>query len=167
MVVGAVVCTGLRELDDVSDLQVGEFDALDSVAVAFFAVAQIGLIVIITCALAAQGVNNTSLVIDTGGDIRGIPNAVLLGIGKVIFVNGNGAGTGSVNSSVLHGCCGDTNRNGQTQNQCQTQGNSLFQIFHCKYPFRFHFLILEMYGMIITGTAKARDDPWHDWCFYS
>ena len=48
MVGGRVIIGGLSELDDVRDLQDGEFHAGDRVTVALFAVAQIGGVVVVT-----------------------------------------------------------------------------------------------------------------------
>ena len=73
MVIGAVVSGGFRELNDVSDLQVAELYTLDGVAVALLTVAQIRLVVTVTVTLAAEDVNNTGLVIDTGGNIGRVP----------------------------------------------------------------------------------------------
>lgn len=90
MAVGAAVIFGLGELDNIRDLEVAELHALDGVAVTGFAVAQ--------CSTgAAQNIVDAGLVKYAGGHIGGIPNAVLFGVGEVVLVDGQGAGSGFIN----------------------------------------------------------------------
>ena len=91
MAVGAAVIFGLGELDNIRNLEVTELHALDGVAVAGFAVAQ-------SSTGAAQNIVDTSLIEYAGGDIGGIPNAVLFSIGQVILVDGQGSVVGLVAS---------------------------------------------------------------------
>ena len=118
MVVGTTIIGGFGELDDVSNLQVAELNTLDCVTVACFAVTQIGLVVIIAVALAAQDVHDAGLIHDTGRYIGGVPYAVFLSVGQIVLVDGQRAGAGGINSGILHSRCGNTNRNSQAQYQC-------------------------------------------------
>ena len=130
MVVGTGVSFGLGELDDISDLQVAELNALDGIAVADFTIAQVGL------GGTTQNVVDTSFIIDTGGDIGAVPHAVLLSVGQVILVNGQTAFGFFVDEnaftrviSVISGCRSGY-RERQAQSQCQQQRHDLLKIFH-------------------------------------
>ena len=128
MAVGAAVIFGLGELDNIRNLDIAELHALDGVAIAGFTVAQGG-------AAAAKHIVDTSLVKHAGGHIGGIPNAVLFGIGQIILVDGQGAGSGFVNGSILQLSGGSTNGETQHQGQNQQQGENLRQFFHIDFSF--------------------------------
>ena len=130
MVIGTVVSSGLRELNDISDLHIAELDALNGVAVACFAVAQVGFVVGITVTVAAQNINNTGLVHNTGGNIGAVPYAVLFGIGQIVLVNGQRTLPGFINGSVLYFSCKCSGNAGQHHHQCQTNRHQLLKLFH-------------------------------------
>ena len=130
MVVGAAISGGLGELDNIGDLHIAELNALDSVAVACFAVAQIGLVIGVTGTVAAQDINHTGLIHHAGGNIGAVPHAVLLGIGQIVLVDGQRTLAGLIDGSVCHlsrKCSGNA---AQAQHQCQTQRDDLLKVFH-------------------------------------
>ena len=128
MTVGAAVIFGLGELDNIRNQDIAELHALDGIAVAGFTVAQGGV-------TAAQNIVDAGLVKHAGGYIGGIPHTVLFGVGQVVLVDGQGAGSGFVNRSVLQ--FGGGNGNGKTQQQSQShqQGENLRQFFHIDFSF--------------------------------
>ena len=130
MVVGAAIILGLRELDDVSDLQVAEFHALDGVAVAFLTVAQVAGVVGVTVTVGTnEGVIHL-FIIHAGGHIAGIPDAVLLCVGQIHLVDGQRTLPVEVNGGVCHGCGGNANGETQTGQQCQTTCDCFRKLFH-------------------------------------
>ena len=130
MVVGDTVALRLGELDDVSDLQVGELNALDSVAVAGLAVAQVGLVVVVAGPdTLAQGLVD-GLIVNAGGDIGGIPDAVLLGIGQVVLVQGQGALGGLVDGGIGHVGGEGGGDAGENHNNREAHGQKLLQVLH-------------------------------------
>ena len=135
MVVGTAICGGLGELDDVSDLQIAELNALDGVAVAGLTIAQVGLVVGVAIALAAQNIHNTCLVMDTGRNIGAVPNAVFFSVREVIFVNGQRTLPGHIDGGVLYLCGKGGRDGGQAQDQCQEDGCDFLKRFHVQYPF--------------------------------
>ena len=140
MVIGATIVGGFGELNDFCDLHVAEFNALDRIAVACLAVTQIGLIVGITCAVTAQNINNTRLIHDAGGNIGRIPDAVLLGIGQVILVDGQRALAGLIDCSVCYFRCKYSGCTAQAEYQSQTHANDFLKTLHVA----FSFLILKI-----------------------
>ena len=130
MVVGDTVLLGLGELNDLGDLQVGELDTLDSVAVAGLAVAQVGLGVIVTGPDSlAQGLVDV-LVIHAGGDIGGVPDTVLLGVGQIVLVQGQGALGGLVDGGVGHVGGEGGGDAGENHNNREAHGQKLLQVLH-------------------------------------
>ena len=130
MVVGDTVLLGLGELHDIGDLQVGELDTLDSVAVAGLAVAQVGLGVIIAGPDSlAQGLVDV-LVIHAGGDIGGVPDTVLLGVGQIVLVQGHGALGGLVDGGVGHVGGEGGGDAGENHNDREAHGQKLLQVLH-------------------------------------
>ena len=128
MVVGTGVSFGLGELNDVSDLQVAELNALDGIAVADFAIAQVRL------GCTAQNVIDAGFIIDTGGDIGAVPHAILFSIGQIVLVQGQTAQGIFIDENtvagIFHITGGSRNRERQAQSQCQQQGENLSKIFH-------------------------------------
>ena len=121
----AVDCFGFFILENVSYLHIGKLDALNGISVAGFTVTQSGR------SITSQNVVYPGFVINAGRHIAGIPNAVLLGVGKVIFVDGQGAGFRFVDGrhiGQLHS--GSSHREGQEQGQSQNQGKNLCNGFH-------------------------------------
>ena len=104
-------------------------------------VAQIGLVVIIAVALAAQDVNNTGLIHDAGGNIGGIPDAVLLGIGEIILVNGQRTLAGLIDGSICYLCCKNSGCTAQAKYQRQTHAHNLLKTLHVAFSFLFMKLI--------------------------
>ena len=129
MAVGAVVIFGLGELDNIRNLDIAELHALDGVAVAGFAVAQSGF-------AAAQNIVHAGLVEYSGGHIGGIPHAVFFGIGQIVLVDGQGAGSGFIDGSVLQFGGGDSDGETEQHGQSQQQGENLGNVFH--FAFSFH-----------------------------
>ena len=130
MVVGAAISGGLGELDNVGDLHIAELHALDSIAVACFAIAQIGLVIGVTGTVAAQDINHTGLIHHAGGNIGAVPHAVLLGIGQIVLVDGQRTLAGLIDGSVCHLSCKYSGNAAQAQHQCQTQRDDLLKVFH-------------------------------------
>ena len=128
MAVGAAAIFGLGELDNIRNLDIAELHALDGVAAVGFTVAQSGF-------AAAQHIVDAGLVKHAGGHIGGIPNVVLFGVGHVVLVDGQGAGSGFVNRSVLQFGGGNGNRKTQQQSQSHQQGENLRQFFHIDFSF--------------------------------
>ena len=128
MVVGTGVSFGLGELNDVSDLQVAELNALDGIAVADFAIAQVRL------GCTAQNVVDAGFIIDTGGDIGAVPHAILFSIGQIVLVQGQTAQGIFIDENTVAGIIHRTGRGSdgerQAQSQCQQQGENLGKIFH-------------------------------------
>ena len=125
MSVGTVVAFEFFILEDISHLHVSELHALNGVPVAGLAVAQSG------GSAATQNIVYPGFIVDTGGYIRAVPNAVLFGIGQVVFVDGQRASLGFVNGrhiGQLYG--GGSHREGQEQGQNQNQGKNLCNSFH-------------------------------------
>ena len=123
MAVGAAVIFGLGELENIRNLNIAELHALDGVAVAGFAVAQ-------RSTRAAQHIVHAGLVEHAGGHIGGIPNAVLFGIGQVILVDGQGAGSGFVNGSILQLGGGYRKRDGKSHHDSKAHCEKSFDRFH-------------------------------------
>ena len=128
MAVGAAVHFGLGEGHNIRDLEESELHALDSIAVAGFTVAQSGT-------AAAQHIVDAGLVKHTGGHIGRIPNAVLFGVGQIVLVDGQGAGPGFVDGSVLQLGSGNGNREAQQQSQRQNEGQNFGKVFHFAFSF--------------------------------
>ena len=128
MAVGAAAIFGLGELDNIRNLDIAELHALDGVAAVGFTVAQSGF-------AAAQHIVDTGLIEHAGGHIGGIPNAVLFGIGQIILVDGQGAGSGSVNGGIFQLGGGNGNGKTQQQGQGQHQGENLRHFFHIGFSF--------------------------------
>ena len=124
------VLGAFRELHDVSHLQVAVLYALDGVAVAALAVAQVGGGVAVLPGGSTQRVIH-GLVVHTGGHVAVVgPNPVLGGVGEVILVQGQGCGFRGVDGSLGNRCGkggGDTTHD---QAQCQQQGQNTSG-FHC------------------------------------
>ena len=135
MVIGTGVSSGFRELDDVSDLHIAELNALDCVAVACFAIAQIRLVVSIACAFTAQNINNTSLIHHAGGNIGGIPNAVLFSVGEIVLIDGQRTLAVLVNGGICHLSCKCSRHTAQAQDQSQTHSNNLLKTLHVAFSF--------------------------------
>ena len=134
MAVGAAVSSGFGELDDIGHLQVGKLYPGNGIAVAFAAVAQIGLVIgIAVTDSTAQGVDHI-LIVDTGGHIGAVPYTVLLSVRDIVFVDIHAAQTIFINGSILCRIAGFHSRGTdgirQQQHQGKTQGNCLFQILH-------------------------------------
>ena len=125
MAVGTTVSGSFGELDNIRNLEIAELHPADGIAEALFTIAQIGFMIGVSGTAPAQDIHNTGLVIDTGGDIGTVPYAVLFSIGKVIFVNCQGAGAGGVDGGIPNGCGRYANGAGQAQHQCQAKRNRL------------------------------------------
>ena len=119
-----VVQLGFGKLNDVCDPQVSKLNTGNGIAVAGIAVAQGS-----GGAVADEGVIHIG-VVDTGGHIAGIPDAVLLGVGQIHLVNGQGAFGGSVDGSVAYFSGGYPNRERQAQQKRQAQSDCLCNRFH-------------------------------------
>ena len=104
----AVRC-GLRELDHIRNPEIGEFHVFQCVAV--------------------EGIIH-GLVVDTGGNIAGVPDTVLFGIGQVYLVDGQGAFGGGIDGGVLRFCGRDTNGEAQEQREGEDQGDCFGKLFH-------------------------------------
>ena len=133
---GGAVVGGLGKLDDIRDPQIRELHTGDGISEALFAVAQVtGIVGITGTGSTDEGIINI-LVIDTGGDIAGIPDTVLFRIGQVHLVDGQAAGSVLVNENIFRGIigfhCGCAHRERQDQSKGQNQGKRLCQFSHRK-----------------------------------
>ena len=138
MVVGDAVLLGLGELNDLSDLQVGELDALHSVAVGNIVVTQVGAVVVVTCADGiAQGLVDV-LIVNAGGNIGGIPHTVLLGIREIVLEQGQTALGIGIDGGIGHISGIDSGNAGKHHDDCEAHGHNLLQVFHsgCYRPFK-------------------------------
>ena len=132
VVVGAAVGGGLGELNDVGHLQDAELDTLDGVTVALFAVAQVAGVVVVAVTVGTdEGVVHL-LVVHAGGHIAGVPDAVLLGIGQIHLVDGQGALTVKVDGRIRDLGSGNADGERQTGQHCQTQSDCFDKLFHFK-----------------------------------
>ena len=104
----AVRC-GLRELNNIRNPEVGEFHILQGITV--------------------QGIIY-GLVVDTGGNIAGVPDTVLFGIGQVYLVDGQRAFGGGINGGVLRLRGRGTNGETQEQREGEQQGDCFGKLFH-------------------------------------
>ena len=130
MVVGDAVLLGLGELNDLSDLQVGELDALHSVAVGNVVVTQVRAVVVVTCADSiAQGLVDV-LIVNAGGNVGGIPHTVLLGVREIVLEQGQAALGIGIDGSVGHISGIDSGDAGKHHDDCETHGHNLLQVFH-------------------------------------
>ena len=137
MVVGTAICGGLGELDNAGDLDIAELNALDGIAVAGLAVAQIGLVIGVAGTVAAQDIDNAGLIHDTSGNIGAVPNAVLLGIGQIILVDGQRTLAGLVDGSICHLSRKSGRNAAQAQHQSQTQRDDSLKVFHSERSFHY------------------------------
>ena len=138
MVESDTVIGGLCELNDLSDLQVGELDALDSVAVGNIIVTQVRAVVGIACANGvAQGLVDV-LIIDAGGNIGRIPHTVLLGVGQIVLEQGQAALGIGIDGGVGHVSGINSGDAGEHHDDCEAHGQNLLQVFHsgCYRPFK-------------------------------
>ena len=135
MVVSAAISSGLGELYDFSNLYVAELNALDRVAIACLAIAQIGLIVGIACAVATQDINNTSLIHDAGGNIGRIPDAVLLSVGQIVLIDSQRTLAGLIDGSICYLRCEDSGCTAQTEHQSQAHAHNLLKSLHVAFSF--------------------------------
>ena len=130
MVGCSAVGGGLGELANVGYPQVGEFYPTNGIAIGGFTVTQVAGIVGITGPNGVtQGVVDR-LVIYTSRDIAGIPHAILGSVCKIVLVNVQRASAGGVDGGISHRGGQSSGAQAQTQDQHQTEGRELFQIFH-------------------------------------
>ena len=130
MVVGDAVLLGLGELNDLSDLQVGELDALHSVAVGNIVVTQVGAVVVVACANGiTQGLVDV-LIIDAGGDIGGIPHTVLFGVREIVLEQGQAALGVGIDGGIGHIGGIDSGDAGEHHDDCEAHGQKLLNVFH-------------------------------------
>ena len=128
--VGAAVFCGLRELDDIGDLQVAEFYALDGIAIAVLTVAQVvGVVGVAVTVGAHEGLIHL-LIIHAGGDIAGVPDAVLLGIAQVHLIEGQRTLPVKVDGCIRDACRRNTDGETQTGQQSQTTCDCFRKLFH-------------------------------------
>ena len=103
---------------DVGNLQISELDARHGVTVG----GAVGVEGRYPAGIAEDGFN-TVFVLDTGADIGGIPDAVLLSRGEVILEEAQTAGFGGVDRGLGNRCCrgGDGNgaENGEGHDECE------------------------------------------------
>ena len=103
---------GFAVLENISYLCISKLDTLNGISVAGFAVAQSGR------SISAQNIVYPGFVINAGRHIAGIPYAVLFGVGQIVLVDGQRAGSGFVDGCILQLGGGDSHREGQEQ--CQS-----------------------------------------------
>ena len=70
------------------------------------------------------------LVVDAGGHVAGIPRAILLGVGQIYLVNGQGAFGGGIDAGIFRLSGGNANGEAEKQRQGKNQGNHFGKLFH-------------------------------------
>ena len=138
-VLRAVLALGIGA--DVRDLEVGELHALQRVTVGAAVGVQRGHAV-----GAAEDGFNAVHIAHTGRDVRGIPNAVLFGVGQVIFPEVDAAGAGGVDGGLVHRSGKGRDREAAGHNKDKQQSKNSFHD-----DFSFFKLIVEM----MIGAAKS------------
>ena len=130
MVIGSSIVGGLGVLNNVTDAQVCELDALHGITVANLAIAKISAVIIIagTFGLAQSFVD--VLVVYAGGDVGGIPHTILFRVCKVVFIQSKAALGIEVN-----GCVGDISSmgggdTGNDHHDRKAHGQNLFDRLH-------------------------------------
>ena len=130
MVIGSTVVGGLGVLNNVTDAQICELDALHGIAIADLAIAKIRAVIAIagTFGLAQRFVD--VFVVYTGGDVRGIPHTILFRVREVVLIQSKAALGIEVN-----GCIGDLNSmgggdTGNDHHDRKARGQNLFDRLH-------------------------------------
>ena len=70
------------------------------------------------------------LVVDAGGHVAGIPRAILLGVGQIYLVNGQGAFGGGIHAGIFRLSCGSADGEADKQRQGEDQGDHFGKLFH-------------------------------------
>ena len=110
---------------------IGELYALDGIPV--------GISVGVQCRDAggiAQHCFNAVRVLYAGGHIGAIPYTVLLGVGKVIFINVQRTHAGGVNRGLVHGCGKGCNRKAAHYQDSEQQRKDFLQNSRSSFRFK-------------------------------
>lgn len=84
----------------------------------------------------AQHGLNAVRVLYAGGHIGAIPYTVLLGIGKVIFINAQCTRAGGVNRGLVHGCGKGSNRKAAHYQDSEQQRKDFLQVLISSFRFK-------------------------------
>ena len=98
-----------RKLDNIRDPKIGKLHILQGIAV--------------------EGIIHV-LVIDAGRHVAGIPRAVLLGVGQIYLVDGQGAFGGGIGTGIFRLSCGNADGEAKKQRQGEDQGDHFGKLFH-------------------------------------
>ena len=79
--------------------------------------------------IAVEGIIH-DLVVDAGRHVAGIPRAVLLGVGQIYLVDGQGAFGGGIGAGTFRLSGGNANGEAEKQHQGKNQGNHFGKLFH-------------------------------------
>ena len=94
-----------RKLNNIRDPKIGKFHILQGIAV--------------------EGIIHV-LVIDAGRHVAGIPRAILLGVGQIHLVDGQG----TLGGGIFRLSGGNANGEAEKQRQGENQGNHFGKLFH-------------------------------------
>ena len=98
-----------RKLNNIRDPKIGKLHILQGIAV--------------------EGIIHV-LVIDAGRHVAGIPRAVLLGVGQIYLVNGQGAFGGGIGAGTFRLSGGNAGGEAKKQRQGENQGDHFGKLFH-------------------------------------
>ena len=100
---------GFRNLNNIRDPEISKLHILQGIAV--------------------EGIIHV-LVIDAGRHVAGIPRAVLLGVGQIYLVNGQGAFGGGIGAGTFRLSGGNAGGEAKKQRQGENQGDHFGKLFH-------------------------------------
>ena len=100
---------GFRNLNNIRDPKIGKLHILQGIAV--------------------EGIIHV-LVIDAGRHVAGIPRAVLLGVGQIHLVDGQGAFGGGIGAGIFRLSGGNAGGEAKKQRQGENQGDHFGKLFH-------------------------------------
>ena len=153
----AVLHDGLGEGADVGDAEIGEFHTLHGIAVGHVAVAQ-GVLL----GRVAENSVDAGLVIDTGGDVGAVPDAVGFGLGDVILENRQAAGAGGIDGGFRNGGREGGGDDHKAQSQHKAESKDSLEMFHDRYLHKFEFRFgvgIRMLGMTLLGVPRFGTVP--------
>ena len=79
--------------------------------------------------IAGEGIIH-DLVVDAGGHVAGIPRSILLGVGHIHLVDGQGAFGGGIHAGIFRLSCGNADGEAENQRQGEDQGDHFGKLFH-------------------------------------
>ena len=98
-----------RKLNNIRDPEIGKFHILQGIAV--------------------EGIIHV-LVVDSSRHVAGVPCAVLLGVGQIHLVDGQGAFGGGIHAGIFRLSGGNAGGEAKKQRQGENQGDHFGKLFH-------------------------------------